>query len=71
MQELRELRPRYVSANRFLWTDYGRILAKPWNFAAGTQQQLAAVQGEPSPVEFAKKTIGYAKAKVFYITRLA
>jgi hypothetical protein len=38
------------------------------NFAAGNQQQLAAVQGEPSQVEFAKKTIGYGKAKVFYIT---
>jgi hypothetical protein len=40
------------------------------NFAAGIQQQLAAVQGESSPVEFAKKTIAYAKAKVSYITAL-
>jgi hypothetical protein len=40
------------------------------NFAAGIQQQLAAVQGESSPVEFAKKTIAYAKAKVSYMTAL-
>jgi hypothetical protein len=38
--------------------------------AAGIQQQLVAVQGESSPVEFAEKTIAYAEAKTAYYRAL-
>jgi hypothetical protein len=33
-------------------------------------QQLAAVQGDPTPTTLAEKTISYAKAKTSYFTAL-
>jgi hypothetical protein len=39
-------------------------------FSAAILQQLAAVQGDPTPTEFAQKTVAYAKAKTAYFTAL-
>jgi hypothetical protein len=39
-------------------------------FLAAILQQLAAVQSDPSPTEFAEKTIDYAEAKTAYFMAL-
>jgi hypothetical protein len=40
------------------------------SFSAAIIQQLAAVQSDPSPTDFAEKTIAYAKAKAAYFIAL-
>jgi hypothetical protein len=39
-------------------------------FSAAIVQQLAVVQSDPSPGEFAEKTVAYAKAKAAYFNAL-
>ncbi len=39
-------------------------------FSAAILQQLAAVQGDPSPTDFAGKTVAYADAKISYYNAL-
>ena len=40
------------------------------SFSAAIIQQLAAVQSDPSPTDFAEKTIAYSKAKAAYFIAL-
>jgi hypothetical protein len=62
----------------FLWPDYvstrqrniGRARKCSCKFFGEIQQQLEMLQSDPSPAEFAEKTIDYAEAKTAYFMAL-